>query len=329
MNPNPPMNVRTSTNQEPSTSASASTTMSGVRLADLTVTYRGGRVHALNHLTADLPAGMVGLLGPNGAGKTTLMRVITGVLPPTSGTVFVNGADIGVAGQRRQMQATLGYLPQDLGLYLDLTAGQFLDYIAILKGVTDRAARRRRVREVLEVVALDAVAGRKLKTYSGGMKRRIGIAQAILTDPRVLVVDEPTAGLDPEERLRFRNLLATLSGNRTVLLSTHIVEDITQTCPQVVVLNRGRIAYHGSTAALAGKATGVVWLLTRPAGAAAPDLPVISVTPSPTATQYRVVARVRPGPDATPTEPTVEDGYVALMQVATDSRRSGSDGSQM
>lgn len=284
-----------------------------VTLTDLTVTFRRGAVRALDDLTAALPAGMVGLLGPNGAGKTTLMRVLAGVLPPSSGAASVGGSDLTTKDGRKQVQGSLGYLPQELGLYPDLSARQFLDYLAILKGLTDRGARRRRINEVLELVALDGVAGRKLKGYSGGMKRRVGIAQALLSDPRLLIVDEPTAGLDPEERLRFRNLLATTAGSRTVVLSTHIVDDITQTCPHVVVLDHGRIAYHGPTADLAARAEGIVWQLVRPAASPPPALPTIAAAPTASGTGYRVLAPSSPGPDAQAVEPTIEDGYIALM----------------
>jgi ABC-type multidrug transport system ATPase subunit len=290
------------------------TRLPAVELTDLSVTYRRGQVHALNQLNLTLPGGLVGLLGPNGAGKTTLLRVLAGILPPTSGAVRIGGNDLADTAARRRAQTALGYLPQELGLYPDLSARQFLDYLAVLKGVTDRADRRRRVSEVLELVALSKDAGHKLKTYSGGMKRRVGIAQAILADPRLLIVDEPTAGLDPEERLRFRNLLVALAGDRTVLLSTHIVDDITQTCPQVVVMDHGQIAYHGPTADLAKRADSTVWVLTRPAGAQPPDLPVIAVTPTPTGTSYRVISSRRPEPDAQPVPAAIEDGYLTLTR---------------
>jgi ABC-2 type transport system ATP-binding protein len=290
------------------------TTAPEIILSELSVTYRHGQVPALDRVDLSLPTGMIGLLGPNGAGKTTLMRVLAGVLRPTSGTVTVDGADITVPSERREIQSTLGYLPQELGLYPDLNARQFLDYLAILKGITNRQRRHDRIEEVLELVALDGVAKRKLKTYSGGMKRRIGIAQAILNDPRLLIVDEPTVGLDPAARLRFRNLLAALAGSRTVLLSTHIVDDIVQTCPQVVVVDHGALAYQGTTAALAESAEGAVWTIVRPSGQPTPDLPIVAVSPTQTGTNYRVVSAERPESDAIPVTPTVEDGYVSLMQ---------------
>jgi ABC-type multidrug transport system ATPase subunit len=288
-----------------------------VVVRDLTVSFRGGRVRALDQVSLLLPGGLVGLLGPNGAGKTTLMRVLAGVLPPTAGTVTVGGADLADRRQRQAAQAALGYLPQDLGVYPDLTARQFLDYLARLKGLASRPARRQRVSDVLDLVALGPVADRKLRTYSGGMRRRAGIAQALLADPRLLIVDEPTAGLDPEERLRFRNLLVSLAGDRTVLLSTHIVDDIVQTCPQVVVMRSGTVVFQGATASLAGLAGGTVWLVSRPVGVPGPDGPVVSVTPGSDGTvSYRVIAAGPPEPAAQPAGPGVEDGYVTLMHRA-------------
>jgi ABC-type multidrug transport system ATPase subunit len=289
-------------------------TAAGVEVSDLTVSFRGGRVRALDQVSLRLAGGLTGLLGPNGAGKTTLMRVLAGVLPPTSGSITVGGADLADRRQRQAAQAGLGYLPQDLGVYPDLTGRQFLDYLGRLKGLTSGPARRRRVSEVLDLVALGPVADRKLRTYSGGMKRRAGIAQAILGDPRLLIVDEPTAGLDPEERLRFRSLLSGLAGDRTVLLSTHIVDDIVQTCPRVVVVRRGTVVFQGATTDLAGQAAQSVWLVRRPAGSAAPDGPVVAVTPDAGGTVcYRVISTAPPEPGAEPAEPAVDDGYVALM----------------
>ncbi|MFJ9714017.1 ATP-binding cassette domain-containing protein [Streptomyces sp. NPDC101234] len=288
-------------------------TAPNVTITDLTVTFRCGQVRALDGISLRLPTGMVGLLGPNGAGKTTFMRVLTGVLLPTSGTVAVDGTELTSRSRRREVKATTGYLPQELGLYPELTARQFLDYMALLKGITDRRARRDRVREVLELVSLDDVAHRKLKGYSGGMKRRVGIGQAILNHPRLLIVDEPTVGLDPEERLRFRSLLATLAGDRTVLLSTHIVDDIVQTCPNVVVIEHGSIAFQGAIGDLATRAEGMVWHLTQPATTPPPHLPTVNVTPSTTGTTYRVISSGTPAPDAERVNATVEDGYIALM----------------
>lgn len=275
---------------------------------------RFGRVVALHSVDLTVPGGMFGLLGTNGAGKTTLMRILAGVLLPTAGRVRVGGHDLATRRGRVEVQRRLGYLPQDLGLYPDLTAREFLDYVGLLKGLDDTAARRRQVGELLELVGLADVADRRLKGFSGGMRRRVGIAQALLGDPALLVVDEPTAGLDPEERVRFRTLLAGLAGDRTVLLSTHIVEDVAQTCRQVAVMTAGRVVYQGAVADLARRAEGATWEVTLPPGAPPPDGVVVSAVSDADGTRYRVVTPAAPGPDAVPVAPTLEDGYVALMR---------------
>lgn len=286
----------------------------------LTKVYGGG-VRALDGVDLDVPTGMYGLLGPNGAGKTTLMRVLAGILKPNSGYVRIGGHDATTEPGRTNVKRTLGYLPQDLGLYPDLKAWEFLDYVGILKGLEDKKARRRRVEELLETVALSDVANRKLKSFSGGMKRRVGIAQALLNDPRLLIVDEPTAGLDPEERIRFRNLLSDLAGDRTVLLSTHIVEDVAQTCRNLAVLAGGRVLFRGTTTGLIQRARGRVWTVEtdgpRPEG----DLTVVSTLHLGDSTRYRVVGEVAAGPGATAAEPGLEDGYVWLMREERISRR--------
>lgn len=283
-----------------------------IEISRLTKTYRGG-VHALDGLDLDVPTGMYGLLGSNGAGKTTLMRILAGLLKPTSGTVLVGGHDIATTDGRLAVQRTLGYLPQDLGVYPDLTARQFLDYIALLKEIDSRTARRRRIGELLEVVALTQDADRKLKGFSGGMLRRVGIAQALLADPRLLIVDEPTTGLDPEERIRFRTLLSQLAGERTVLLSTHIVDDVAQTCRLLAVLAKGRLAFTGNVGELVSQADHRVWTLTTP-GPAPTQGRVIAAVPEGAGTRYRLISPTAPDPQAHPAEPTLEDGYLALME---------------
>jgi ABC-2 type transport system ATP-binding protein len=280
-----------------------------IQITGLTKTYRGG-TRAINGLDLTVPTGMFGLLGANGAGKTTLMRILAGLLRPTSGEVTVGPHDLTTAHGRTEVKRTLGYLPQDLGVYPDLTATEFLDYVALLKGMDDRAARRRRVAELLEVVALSTMAGRKLKGFSGGMKRRIGIAQALLNDPRLLIVDEPTAGLDPEERIRFRTLLARLAGDRTVLLSTHIVEDIAQTCRELAVLDKGQPIFRGTVADLMAVAQGRVWSVVT--NGQEPEGVVVSALPDQEGVRYRVVAPTAPAPGAELVAPSLEDGYLAL-----------------
>ncbi|GCE08781.1 ABC transporter ATP-binding protein [Dictyobacter aurantiacus] len=288
-------------------------------IEDLTKNYRGN-VQALKGVDLTIESGMFGLLGPNGAGKTTLMRLLAGILYPSSGSIQVGPYDGTSEKGRTEIKRRLGYLPQDLGMYPDLSAREFLDYVAILKGLDQRQQRKARVEELLEMVALSDVARRKIKTFSGGMKRRVGIAQALLNDPQLLIVDEPTAGLDPEERIRFRNLLSDLGGNRTVLLSTHIVEDIAQTCHKLAVMRSGEIIFHGTTADLIQQAADKVWLLTstqgqKPQG----DFIVVSTLHMAQGIQYRVVGdestvRQMAGISITPTEPGLEDGYVWLMR---------------
>ena len=207
-----------------------------LEIRDLVKVYPGP-VAALQGVSLDVSKGMFGLLGPNGAGKTTLMRIVAGLLEPTSGTVVFNGEDI-VADPRR-IRRQLGYLPQDFGFYPHLTGDAMLRYLLVLKGVQAPQGLKRLAAELLERVNLSYAARRKVKGYSGGMKQRLGIAQALAGNPRLIIVDEPTAGLDPEERIRFYRLLAELAEDRTVLLSTHIVEDISVLCPRVAIMYDG------------------------------------------------------------------------------------------
>jgi len=257
---------------------------------------------------------MFGLLGPNGAGKTTLIRILAGIVRPTSGTIRIGAHDGDTERGRTAVKRMLGYLPQDFGVYPDLNAREFLDYIAILKGLRDRTLRHKRIEALLEIVSLTQVANRKLKTYSGGMKRRIGIAQALLNDPALLIVDEPTAGLDPEERIRFRNLLSELGGNRTVLLSTHIVEDVAQTCQRLAVLKDGHLIFQGTTVAAMREAQGKVWIITTSGYKPEGNFTVVATLHMGTTAQYRVVGDPSPEAAAVPAEPTLEDTYVWLMR---------------
>jgi ABC-type multidrug transport system ATPase subunit len=289
-----------------------------IEIAGLTKTYgRGAKAaQALRGVDLQIPSGMFGLLGPNGAGKTTLMRILAGIVHPSRGAVRVAGHDLATDSGRRAAKAILGYLPQELGMYPELTAAQFVDYMAILKGLDDPRQRARRVAEVLEMVALQDAADRRIKGFSGGMKRRVGIAQALVNDPRVLIVDEPTAGLDPEERIRFRNLLVSLAADRTVILSTHIVEDIGQTCRDIAVLAKGKALFRGSPAELTNAAAGHVWtaMADRPVEPG-PDLTIVSMLHLSDGVQYRLVGPSADGhPTAEPARPSLEDGYVWLMK---------------
>lgn len=212
---------------------------------------------ALDQVDLTIEHGLFGLLGPNGAGKSTFMQIIATLIPPTSGEVKLGDAVLGRDDRRiRQM---LGYLPQEFGVYKKLTAEEYLDYVAIMKGIHDRTRRKLQIAELLEQVNLGRDRRRKIGSFSGGMKQRVGIAQALLGDPKLIIVDEPTAGLDPEERLRFRHVLDELASDRIVLLSTHIVSDIESTCSRLAILRQGKLVFHGTREQLAARAEGCVW----------------------------------------------------------------------
>jgi ABC-type multidrug transport system ATPase subunit len=200
---------------------------------------------------------MFGLLGPNGAGKSTLMRIICGILEPSYGQITINGID--TKKKREELQGLIGYLPQEFGVYENLTAWEFLNYMGILKKIYNRREREERIEYVLNAVHMVSHKDEKLGSYSGGMKQRIGIAQILLNLPRILVVDEPTAGLDPRERIRFRNLLVELSKERIVIFSTHIIEDVASSCNQVAVVKSGELVYLGEPVQMAHIAQGKVW----------------------------------------------------------------------
>ncbi len=284
-----------------------------IEIRDLEKIYPGG-VHALRGVTLDIERGMFGLLGPNGAGKTTLMRILAGILRPSGGTVRAGAWNMATEQDRIAVKRVLGYLPQELGLYPDLRAREFLDYVAVLKGLDDKTIRRQRVAELLETVGLAGAAGRTIKTLSGGMKRRLGIAQALLNHPRLLIVDEPTAGLDPEERIHFRNLLSDLAGDSTVVLSTHIVEDIAQTALRVAVMMEGQVIFQGTTLDVVERARGHVWTVTATDGKPQGDVSVVSSLNVGTAVQYRVVGQPEHTAQATAAQPSLEDSYVWLMR---------------
>lgn len=282
-----------------------------VSIRDLIKNY--GQFRALDDISLDIGNGMFGLLGPNGAGKTTLMKIITTVLRPTSGHVMVAGQD--VMDDPHTVRQNLGYLPQDFGFYKSLNAYELLDYIGTMKNIP-RQQRRQQIDQVLEQVNLTKDAKRRVGGYSGGMKQRLGIAQALMGDPALLVVDEPTAGLDPEERIRFRNLLARISGQRTVILSTHIVADIEASCNQVAVLNRGRLVFNGMPAELVTQAGGRVWEIgVDPAEyeRIEAQYTVISSRAANGRMMLRLVAEENPLGRGTVLQPGLEDGYVVVM----------------
>jgi ABC-2 type transport system ATP-binding protein len=281
------------------------------------VTKRYGTHEALKGVDLRIGHGMFGLLGPNGAGKTTLLRILATLLRPSSGHVMIGSADLNQRSQRKAVRAQLGYLPQELGLYPDLSGREFLDYMGLLKRLYERGARRQQIANLLAIVSLNGEADRKIKTYSGGMKRRLGIAQALLGDPQVLVIDEPTAGLDPEERIRLRTLLTRLAEERIVILSTHVVEDISQTCEHLAVLDKGTLMFDGLTRQLIESAIGHAWqFFAAPNYAVPEEYSVISALPQREGTLYHVVGSEPCGPvqAVQPLSPTLEDGYIWLRQ---------------
>jgi ABC-2 type transport system ATP-binding protein len=283
-----------------------------IKVTALTKTY-SGQVQALRGIDLEIGTGMFGLLGPNGAGKTTLMRILATLIRPTCGTACVLGHDVTDKGAQLAIRSILGYLPQELRLYDNLTATEFLDYVAVLKGLYQGTQRRKRIEALLDVVGLAEAGRRKLKTFSGGMKRRVGIAQALLGEPRLLIVDEPTAGLDPAERVRLRNLLAELARERIVMLSTHIVEDIGHTCSDMAVLCQGRVILRGSPQSLIQQAHGQVWTVVTSAPQPDPGWTTVSTLQVQNGIQYRVLGPKPPGFQAVSSEPTLEDGYLWLM----------------
>lgn len=277
--------------------------------------YRGD-VWGLSDFTLTLDSGVIGLLGPNGAGKSTLMRILATITKPTQGSVVWNGVDI--LKSPDVLRASLGYLPQDFGVYPNLNAVEFLQYIAALKGLRGPEAQHR-IDELLDVVNLSDARKRPLGGYSGGMRQRIGIAQALLNDPQLLIVDEPTVGLDPEERVRFRNLLSDLSGDRIVILSTHIVSDIEATATDIALINHGRLLAHCTPERLLESVEGRVWEEVVPSN----ELPAIKqrflvsgAIRRSDGVYIRVVSEAPPTALARAVVPTLEDAY--LYFIATD-----------
>lgn len=280
----------------------------------LTKTYRGN-VQALRGIDLDIEAkGIFGLLGVNGAGKTTLIRILAGLLNSSSGEVTIFGHDLRTRQGKIRTKEVLGYLPQDMGVYPNLTAREFLDYVAILKGVNNSTARKHQIDDLLEQARLEDVSSRKLKEMSGGMRQRVCIAQALLGQPRLLIVDEPTAGLDPEERVRVRNLLSDIAQTTTVIFSTHIVEDMGYTCHDLAVLFQGKVIFRGSPARLVAAAEGKAWIITSQDGMK-PDhgLVLVSSRQMVNGIQYRVLGDPDASYAAVPDDPSLEDGYIWLM----------------
>jgi ABC-type multidrug transport system ATPase subunit len=270
---------------------------------------------ALSCVSMNIGNGMFGLLGPNGAGKTTLMRVICGILEQSYGKVWINGLD--TQERREELQGLIGYLPQEFGSYENMTAHDYLHYQAILKNITDAKTREERVTYCLKAVHMEDRRHDKISSFSGGMKQRMGIAQILLHLPRILVVDEPTAGLDPRERIRFRNLLVELSRNRVVIFSTHIIEDISSSCYQVAVLNKGLLMYLGKPIDMTHEAEGHVWqfnILSKDFNDFIKSHLVVHHMSEGDNVRVRCISDNRPHEDAINVTPNLEDAYLWLLR---------------
>jgi len=274
-------------------------------------TYK--EVQALQDFDLKLTPGILGLLGPNGAGKSTLMRMLATITIPTDGTILWNGQD--VVKHPEALRSVLGYLPQDFGVYPNLSAQEFLEYMAAIKGMSGEKARRK-ISDLLDLVNLRDAARRRLGGYSGGMRQRVGIAQALLNDPQLLIVDEPTVGLDPEERVRFRNLLSDLSGERIVILSTHIVSDVESTATDIAIIHKGHLKVHAGPEQLLKQMEGSVWEWM----VASQDLPALKQQFLVSGTirrmdgvEVRVVCEAQPCPEARSVTPSLEDVYLAAV----------------
>ncbi len=285
-------------------------TETAIEIRNLTKNY--GKKQALSEINLTIPRGMFGLLGPNGAGKTTLMKILATLLQKTEGEVSICGVPVENCKEIRKMT---GYLPQDFSMYGNMSAYEALDYLAVLSGMS-RAERIRKVPEMLAVVNLTEKRRTKVKSMSGGMKRRLGIAQAIIHDPKVIIVDEPTAGLDPEERIRFRNLLCEIAKDRVVLLSTHIVGDIEATCENIAVLNQGKVCFQGKVAELLSSVEGKVYSAEIPAEElerVKENHMVTGILTTGSTANVKIIAETKPFPQARPVQPDVEDAYMYLM----------------
>lgn len=281
---------------------------------------------AVDRFSYTMSNGVCGLLGANGAGKTTLMRMICTILQPTGGEILYNGNSIHSMGVK--YCDILGYLPQNFGYYPDFSARDFMLYMASLKGIRGRAASRK-VRELLEIVGLSEVSGQKVQAFSGGMKQRLGIAQAVLNNPKVLVLDEPTAGLDPKERIRFRNLISDLSRDKIVILSTHIVSDVEYIADQILMMKKGCLILSGHPAELVERASGMAWMLTVPEEAVGfyeRNACICNLRHTEKGVELRIVADEKPAPEAVSAATNLEDLYMfsfaeELSGASSDSAR--------
>ena len=285
----------------------------GITIEDLTVTFKK-KVTAINHANLEIPKGIYGLLGENGAGKTTLMRVLTTVLSPTGGTVTLDGI-LYSEGNYEKIQRKIGYLPQEIDLYPSLTVQECLEYMGDLSGIS-KPIYKERIGYYLEKTSLSEHRRKKIKQLSGGMKRRVGLVQALLNEPEFLIVDEPTTGLDPEERIRIRNLLVDFSENRTVLFSTHVVEDLAATCNQLAVMKKGEFVYSGKMKELLEQAKGHVWICKAADEIMARELEknyhVSSKQYVGDELQIKLISEMPPGIECSSSEVTLEDAYIYI-----------------
>lgn len=289
----------------------------GIKISDLTVSFKNG-VTAINHVDLEIPNGIFGLLGENGAGKTTLMRVLTTVLKPTSGAVTLDGMIYSECNYPK-IQKKIGYLPQELDLYPNLTVEECLEYMGELAGIEKKECQQR-IKYYLEKTSLTEHRRKKIRQLSGGMKRRVGLIQALLNEPEFLIVDEPTTGLDPEERIRIRNLLVDFSENRTILFSTHVVEDLAATCNQLAVMKKGQFLYSGSMQELLNIAKGHVWICKVKDEFQARELEKMYHV---SAKQYvdgglqmKILCETQPDVPCIPCEITLEDAYIYISNNA-------------
>ncbi|MCI8860735.1 MAG: ABC transporter ATP-binding protein [Lachnospiraceae bacterium] len=285
----------------------------GIKIEDLTVTFRND-VTAINHADLEIPKGIFGLLGENGAGKTTLMRVLTTVLSPTSGTVILDGI-LYSEGNFEKIQRKIGYLPQEIDLYPNLSVQECLEYMGDLSGIP-RQTYKEHIEYYLEKTSLSGHRRKKMKQLSGGMKRRVGLIQALLNEPEFLIVDEPTTGLDPEERIRIRNLLVDFSEGRTVLFSTHVVEDLVATCNQLAVMKNGKFLYSGNMKELLEQARGHIWIYKTKDEGTARELEkkyhVSSKQYVGDELQMKLISEMPPKMECSSCEATLEDAYIYL-----------------
>jgi ABC-2 type transport system ATP-binding protein len=277
----------------------------------LTKIYKGGII-GIENVTLTTENSMFGLLGPNGAGKTTLMRILATLMEPTHGEIYIDGMNLHEENSKNEIKRILGYLPEEFGTYPELTGYEFLDYMGILCLMKDKRERMRKVKELLETVGLEEAETRKTRTYSKGMKQRLGIAQALLNDPQLLIVDEPTSGLDPEERIKFRNLLSELSGDRIVVLATHIVGDVEHACNDMAIIDKGKILERGSPRALIQSVKSKVWeaeIDSAQTNEVRKTHRVISLSPTDNGYRVRFLAD-EPVVTAEKVNPTLEDAYI-------------------